>query len=132
MKIWGQRLYPVRWYTKNICSFTFPLVTLSFHFSLNKHNGNRSIPACYLSYPVLVLQIFQLGFQIRECWPYIRVILPAFQHYLMPRINKHLKWKKLFVHIKFVFKIPITIATESVKVCRVPLIHLQQLRSKLS
>ena len=53
-----------------------------------KNKGNRSIDAFYLPYIVLVLHIFQLGFQLRECWSYIWAILPAFQHYLMPRINR--------------------------------------------
>ena len=52
-----------------------------------KHKGNRSLRAFYLSYLVLVLHIFQLVFQLRECWSYIRVILPAFQHYLIPTIE---------------------------------------------
>ena len=58
------------------------------NFLHEKHKGNRSKDAFYLSYLVLVLHIFQLLFQIGECRSYIRVILPAFQHYLMPRINR--------------------------------------------
>ena len=86
MEIVGQSwLWPIRLHI-NICSFSLPLVPLNFLHE--KHKGNRSKDAFYLSYLVLVLHIFQLLFQIGECRSYIRVILPAFQHYLMPRINR--------------------------------------------
>ena len=48
---------------------------------------NLSIDAYLLSYLMLILHVFQLVFQLRECWSYIRVILPAFQHYLIPTIE---------------------------------------------
>ena len=57
------------------------------NFLHEKHKGNRSKDAFYLSYLVLVLHIFQLVFQIRECWSCIRVILPTSQHYLIPTIK---------------------------------------------
>jgi len=45
-----------------------------------------------LSYPVLVFYIFKLVFQIGECWSFIRIIFPAFHHYLIPVINKNYWW----------------------------------------
>ena len=82
MEIWYERLCIYRLHTQNVCSFVFLLVTLTFGLVKNIKVIVRTS-----TYLVLVLHIFQLLCQIRECWSYIRVILPAFQHYLMPRIE---------------------------------------------
>ena len=91
----------------NINYFLFPLVTLNVLNKKKSHKGNRSIGAFYLSYLVLDLHVFQLVFQLRERWSYIRVILPAFQHYLIPTIEI------IIIFMNIGSKILIAIATES-------------------
>ena len=77
-----------------ICIIVFPLVTLNGldkkkkkKQQKNQTKGKRSMGDFYLSYLVLDLHIFQLVFQLGECWSYFRVSLPAFQHYLIPTIE---------------------------------------------